>query len=119
MKGGYVLDIPDEAAIFELTAAEARRKVRSPHAAWGDVIFEEGTVSNEQTQPVDEINVDEMDGLIINLHGATVSEEYLDVDGEVLLRLRNKMGSEFPIICTLDKHANISSKMFLIGKMRS
>ena len=61
---------------------------------------------------VDEINVDEMDGLIINLHGATVSEEYLDVDGEVLLRLRNKMGSEFPIICTLDKHANISSKMF-------
>ena len=61
---------------------------------------------------VDEINQDEMDGLIINLHGATVSEEYLDVDGEVLFRLRNKMGHKFPIICTLDKHANISTKMF-------
>ena len=37
---------------------------------------------------------------------------YLDVDGEVLFRLRNKMGHKFPIICTLDKHANISTKMF-------
>ena len=35
LKGGYVLDIPDEVAIYELTAAEARRKVRSHHAAWG------------------------------------------------------------------------------------
>ena len=61
---------------------------------------------------VNEINVDEIDGLIINLHGATVSEEYSDVDGEVLFRLRKKLGSEFPIICTLDKHANISTKMF-------
>ena len=58
LKGGYVLDIPDEAAIYELTAAEARRKVRSQHAAWGDVIFEEGAVSNEQTQLVNEIDVD-------------------------------------------------------------
>lgn len=61
---------------------------------------------------VDEIKEDEMDGLIINLHGATVSEEYLDVDGEVLYRLRKKLSSKFPIICTLDKHANISTKMF-------
>ena len=37
---------------------------------------------------VNEINSDECDGLIVNLHGATVSEEYLDADGEVLLRLR-------------------------------
>ena len=46
------------------------------------------------------------------MHGATVSEEYLDADGEVLFRLRKKMGKDFPIVCTLDKHANISSKMF-------
>ncbi|MEC8049037.1 MAG: M81 family metallopeptidase [Chloroflexota bacterium] len=61
---------------------------------------------------VNEINSDECDGLIVNLHGATVSEEYLDADGEVLLRLRKKLGEDFPIVCTLDKHANISTKMF-------
>ena len=61
---------------------------------------------------VDEINPEESDGLIVNLHGATVSQEYLDADGEVLLRLRKKLGKGFPIVCTLDKHANISTKMF-------
>ena len=44
---------------------------------------------------VNEINPKECDGLIINLHGATVSEEYLDADGEVLFRLRKKNGSRF------------------------
>ena len=76
-----------------------------------------GTVEKEAfSQIVDklvnEINSDECDGLIVNLHGATVSEEYLDADGEVLLRLRKKLGEDFPIVCTLDKHANISTKMF-------
>ena len=76
-----------------------------------------GTVEKEAYERivkklVDEIDADESDGLIINLHGATVSEEYLDADGEVLQRLRKKLGKNFPIVCTLDKHANISSKMF-------
>ena len=76
-----------------------------------------GTVEKEAfnqivNKLVDEINPKESDGLIINLHGATVSEEYLDADGEVLLRLRKKMGKKYPIVCTLDKHANISTKMF-------
>jgi len=66
LKGGYVLDIPDEAAIYELTAAEARRKVRSQHAAWGDVIFEEGAVSNEQTQLVNEIDDDKQKNEVTN-----------------------------------------------------
>ena len=66
LKGGYVLDIPDEAAIYELTAAEARRKVRSQHAAWGDVVFEEGAVSNEQTQLVNEIDVDKQKNEVTN-----------------------------------------------------
>ena len=76
-----------------------------------------GTVEKEAYERivkklVDEIDADESDGLIINLHGATVSEEYLDADGEVLQRLRKKLGKNYPIVCTLDKHANISSKMF-------
>tara|TARA_B100000941_G_scaffold286039_1_gene258984 strand:+ start:785 stop:2263 length:1479 start_codon:yes stop_codon:yes gene_type:complete len=76
-----------------------------------------GTVEKEAfNQIIDkllsDINSDECDGLIVNLHGATVSEEYLDADGEVLQRLRKKLGKDFPIVCTLDKHANVSTKMF-------
>ncbi|GIR91271.1 MAG: hypothetical protein CM15mP91_0410 [Chloroflexota bacterium] len=29
-----------------------------------------------------------------------------------ILRLRKKLGKDFPIVCTLDKHANVSTKMF-------
>ena len=43
LKGGYVLRIPDEAMINELTAAEALNKVRSHHAAWRDTTFSEET----------------------------------------------------------------------------
>ena len=52
-----------------------------------------------------------LDGLLLALHGATVSEEYPDADGEVLARLRAVVGPDFPIVNTLDLHANISPGM--------
>jgi microcystin degradation protein MlrC len=52
-----------------------------------------------------------MDGLLLALHGAMVAEPYPDADGETLVRLRRLFGREFPIICTLDIHANVSPRM--------
>jgi microcystin degradation protein MlrC len=52
-----------------------------------------------------------LDGLLIALHGATVSADYPDADGEILRRLREKLGPTFPIVCTLDLHANVSQQM--------
>ena len=52
-----------------------------------------------------------LDGLLLALHGATVSEVYRDADGEVLRRVRELVGPEMPVVTTLDLHANISEAM--------
>ena len=44
-------------------------------------------------------------------HGATVSEEHPDADGFWLSQLRKKVGTNKPIIGTLDLHANLSERM--------
>lgn len=52
-----------------------------------------------------------LDGLLVAPHGATVSADYPDADGHWLTRLRQRFGRKFPIIGTLDLHANVSPKM--------
>jgi microcystin degradation protein MlrC len=52
-----------------------------------------------------------LDGLLVAPHGATVSANYPDADGHWLARLRQRFGRKFPIIGTLDPHANVSPKM--------
>ena len=51
------------------------------------------------------------EGLLLALHGALVVESYPDGDGEVLRRLRDTLGRDFPIVVTLDQHANVSEQM--------
>lgn len=51
------------------------------------------------------------DGLVLIMHGAMVSENYPDFEGECLRRLRGRFGSDFPIVLTIDLHANISEEM--------
>ena len=58
-------------------------------------------------QSVDE----QIDGLLVILHGAMVSEAYPDVEGEILSRLRKRLSKSLPIAITLDLHANISPEM--------
>jgi microcystin degradation protein MlrC len=53
----------------------------------------------------------QLDGLLVAPHGAMVSERYPDADGEWLSRLRQRFGSRFPIVGTLDLHANLSPLM--------
>lgn len=51
------------------------------------------------------------DGLLVAPHGATVAANYPDADGHWLTRLRQRLGRKFPIIGTLDLHANVSPQM--------
>lgn len=67
---------------------------------------------NEVTQHlVHEIKRQRPDGLLLALHGAMVTESHLDGDGEVLFRLRQALGSELPIVITLDLHGNLSTRL--------
>ncbi|MCZ6632698.1 MAG: M81 family metallopeptidase [bacterium] len=55
----------------------------------------------------------EMDGYLVAPHGANAGEgeEYHDLDGHWLSRLRTQVGEEIPIICTVDPHVNLSPRM--------
>jgi microcystin degradation protein MlrC len=52
-----------------------------------------------------------LDGMLLALHGAMVSQPFPDADGEVLRRVREVLGPDVPLIVTLDFHANISPEM--------
>ena len=50
------------------------------------------------------------DGVLLAQHGAAVSEEYHDMDGEVARMVRDVIGNDIPMVMTLDLHSNISQK---------
>jgi microcystin degradation protein MlrC len=53
-------------------------------------------------------NTDRVDGVLMELHGAMVSEGVGSSEGYMLRRIREKVGTSVPIVATLDLHANIS-----------
>ncbi|MBN32644.1 MAG: hypothetical protein CL906_01820 [Dehalococcoidia bacterium] len=53
------------------------------------------------------------DAVLLNLHGAAVSEEFHDMDGEITRRVRDLIGPEVPFGINLDMHANVSEQMIL------
>ncbi len=50
------------------------------------------------------------DGVLLAQHGAAVSEEYADMDGEVARQVREVVGPRTPVVMTLDLHSNITHK---------
>lgn len=57
--------------------------------------------------------VGELDGYLVSPHGANAGEgdDYRDLDGFWLTRLRERVGETSPIICVIDPHANLSARM--------
>lgn len=51
------------------------------------------------------------DALYLDLHGAMVTENHGDGEGELLRRIRALVGFSMPIVATLDFHANITAEM--------
>ena len=51
------------------------------------------------------------DGVLLAQHGAAVSAEFPDADGEVAARVRALVGPEVPVGMALDMHGNVSPKM--------
>ncbi len=52
-----------------------------------------------------------IDGLLLDLHGAMVTESHDDGEGELLRRVRELTGPDLPIVVSLDYHANLSDAM--------
>ena len=76
-----------------------------------------GAVVRETFEAIAEQTIDALkaampvDGLYLGLHGATVSEEFPDADGEMARRMREVVGPDVPVVMTLDLHANVSPGM--------
>jgi microcystin degradation protein MlrC len=51
------------------------------------------------------------DGLLLDLHGAMVSEDSDDPEGEILTEVRRFIGADRPVVVVLDLHANVSETM--------
>lgn len=56
-------------------------------------------------------HVGQIDGVLLGLHGAMVTEFCEDGEGELLERVRTVLGPDVPIGITLDPHANVTRKM--------
>lgn len=52
-----------------------------------------------------------VDGVLLHLHGAMVTDAHEDGEGALLARIRAKTGPDIPIMVTLDLHANVTHAM--------
>ncbi|MCW8087145.1 M81 family metallopeptidase [Sabulicella glaciei] len=52
-----------------------------------------------------------VDGVFLDLHGAMVSDDFPDAEGEVIRRVRAIVGPNVPIAVTLDPHGNMTRAM--------
>ena len=51
-----------------------------------------------------------IDGVLLALHGAMVSVSEFDADGAIIEKVRGIVGSDVPIMVTMDLHANITKR---------
>ncbi len=52
-----------------------------------------------------------VDAVYLDLHGAMVTEDFEDGEGELLRRVRAAVGPEVPVVVSLDYHANVTPQM--------
>ena len=52
-----------------------------------------------------------LDGIYLDLHGAMVTQDVEDGEGELLRRIRDLTGPDLPIAISLDLHANMTPEM--------
>jgi microcystin degradation protein MlrC len=56
-------------------------------------------------------NLDSIDGVMLGLHGAMVTESLDDAEGEILARVRAIVGPDMPVASTFDLHTHMTPKM--------
>ena len=60
---------------------------------------------------IKKLKENKVDGVLVALHGATVSDKSEDVCGEIVERIREIVGENVPISASFDLHGNITEKM--------
>lgn len=102
--GGFfdVLDREPECNLVPVLALRASPGAVTAQAIWQQVVDALLQAIREQKC---------VDGILLALHGAMVTEELEDGEGELLYRIRRLVGPDVPIVASLDLHANMTEKM--------
>lgn len=58
----------------------------------------------------------DLEGVLLVLHGAMVTDKHQDAEAYLLQRVRDKLAGDIPVICTTDLHANISPEMVTLSR---
>ena len=64
---------------------------------------------------VDAVRTTSFDAIYLDLHGAMVTEDIDDGEGELLLRVRRLVGPAMKIVASLDSHANVTEQMLRLA----
>ena len=93
---------------------KAKKRILPVCAAWG---VSAGRLAAEDLKRLVEdfsrtlAAAGKVEGLLLALHGAHTAEGVDDVEGLILGKAREILGPDFPIVLTLDLHANITRAM--------
>ncbi len=100
--GGFIAGCESEhVEMVPLIAAMA-----TPYGRVTDDAYE--AILAELTESLRTANID---GLLLALHGAMVTEQHASADSETLRRVRAVIGDDMPLVVSLDMHANIEPPM--------
>ncbi|MGA1347835.1 MAG: M81 family metallopeptidase, partial [Burkholderiaceae bacterium] len=109
-------NIPAQGAI-EAFRAQGHRLIpltwaaASPSAHVTQDAFERIVGSLEEDLRRSVASTDGIDAVYLDLHGAMVTEDHEDGEGEILRRVRAIVGPRIPIVASLDLHANVTKAM--------
>jgi len=53
-----------------------------------------------------------VDAICLSLHGSMVTEHIEDAEGELLKRIRDLVGTDIPVVASVDLHSNTTAQMF-------
>lgn len=96
-------------AVFEKNGIEMVPSVFA-HAMPAGVVTEEA-VDVVVGSMLDTLDRHAVDGVVLHLHGAMVTEKHDDGEGYVISEIRKKVGDDIPIAVTLDLHATLTPLM--------
>lgn len=66
---------------------------------------------------IDRIAAARPDAVLLDLHGAMVCQHLDDGEGELLARLRQRLGPDIPVAVALDLHANVTPQMVALADL--
>jgi len=96
---------------FDVLTDYGIQPILALNASPGPVVAQE-VFDDTCTRLVDAVKAaPKVDGILLCLHGAMVTERYEDGEGVLLEALRKAAGPDVPIVATLDLHANVTQKM--------